>query len=109
MRMTELLLLIASGTCEALWNMALKKSTGIFDYGINFLAIVFLAGSIVTFKKAIDAVPLSIAMIIWSGVALIFTILLDIYFFKTKIDFKVAFFMGLCIVSIIGLNYYSNK
>jgi len=64
---------------------------------------------VIGFKKGIENIPLGIAMVVWSGVAIIGTILLDIIIYKAKIDFKIAFFMLLCIVSIIGLNYYSNK
>jgi multidrug transporter EmrE-like cation transporter len=52
---------------------------------------------------------LSVAVVIWSCISLMFTIVLDIYFFKTKMDYRTAFFMGLCILSTLGLNYYSNR
>ena len=104
-----LVLLIISAIFEALWNIALKKSQGLYDWQVNTLGLVVLVVGIITFKKAIGIIPLSIAIVIWSGVSLMLTILLDVFLFKTKIDFKVAFFMGLCIISIIGLNYYSKS
>ena len=105
----EIIFLILSAIFEALWNIALKKSNGLTDWGTNLIGVFFLVGGIITFKIAIGGIPLSIAIIIWSGISLMLTIILDIYFFKTRIDFAIAFFMGLSIISIIGLNYYSSK
>ncbi len=73
------------------------------------MGLLFLAGGIITFKKAIGLMPLSIAIVIWSGLSLMLTILLDVYLFKTKMNFKVALFMVLCMASIVGLNYYSQR
>ena len=103
-----LVLLIISAVCEAIWNIFLTKSKGITDWTTNFLGVLFLTGGIIAFKKALGSMPLSIAIVIWSGLSLILTVILDNYIFKTRIDVKTAFFMGLCIVSILGLNYYSK-
>jgi len=101
--------LIFSASCDAVYNVFLKRTNSFHDYFNLFFAVLFLAGSVIGFKKGIENIPLGIAMVVWSGVAIIGTILLDIIIYKAKIDFKIAFFMLLCIVSIIGLNYYSNK
>jgi multidrug transporter EmrE-like cation transporter len=104
-----MLFLVLSGFFEALWNIALKKTNGLNDWGLNIIGVLFLVGSILAFKKAIVEIPLSIAIVIWSGFSLLLTILFDMYLFKTKIDIRTALFMILCITSIIGLNYYSTK
>jgi multidrug transporter EmrE-like cation transporter len=101
--------LIFSALCDAVYNVFLKRTNSFYDYGNLFFVALFLAGSVIGFKKGIESIPLGIAMVVWSGVAIMGTILLDIIIYKAKIDFKIAFFMLLCIVSIIGLNYYSNK
>lgn len=103
------MLLIFSAICEALWNICLTKSKGFTDWTPNTLGILLLVGGILSFKKSLDFMPLSIAIVIWSGLSLILTILLDVYFFKTSIDYRVAFFMVLCIVSIIGLNFFAHQ
>lgn len=101
--------LIFSASCDAIYNVFLKRTHSFSDYSNLFFAILFLAGSIIGFKKGIEFIPLGIAMSVWSGVAVIGTILLDMVFYKAKMDLRIAFFMALCIVSIIGLNYYSDK
>ena len=103
------LYLLLSAGCEAVWNIFLTKSKGITDWRTNALGVCFLLIGIFAFKKALSGMSLSIASVVWSGVSLILTILLDLYFFKTKVDIRIAFFMTLCVVSIIGLNYYSKK
>jgi multidrug transporter EmrE-like cation transporter len=101
--------LLLSGCTEAVWNICLTKSKGITDWPVNLIGVTFLAIGIVTFKKALDTTSLSVASVIWSGVSLILTILADVYFFKTRLDYRTAFFMVLCLLSTMGLNYYSNK
>ncbi len=103
-----LLFLLISAFCEAAWNILLTKSKGITDWGVNILGVIFLLIGIFTFKKALSGMALSVAIVIWSGLSLLLTIIFDVYIFKTKIDFKMAFFMTLCILSILGLNYYSK-
>jgi quaternary ammonium compound-resistance protein SugE len=101
--------LILSGLCDAIWNIYLSKSKGISDWQTNIVGVFFLIFSTIGFKKALDTMPLSVVVVVWSGLSIIFTIALDMYIFKTKIDYKIAFFMGMCIVSILGLNYYSTR
>lgn len=101
--------LIFSATCDAVYNVFLKRIEHANDYKNITLAAIFLLGSIIGFKKGINGIPLGIAMAAWSGIAIIGTVLLDILIYKAKLDFKIAFFMALCIISILGLNYYSNK
>jgi multidrug transporter EmrE-like cation transporter len=101
--------LVFSALCDACYNVFLKRTNSFHDYGNLFFVILFLTGSVIGFKKGVDGIQMGIAMVVWSGVAIIGTIILDILIYKAKIDLKIAFFMLLCIVSIVGLNYYSNK
>ena len=107
--MNGLVFLILSSCCEGLWNVFLTKSKGLGDWSNNALGVFFLILGIITFKKALDDYSLSVASVIWSGLSLLLTIALDVYLFKTKIDYRVALFMTLTILSIIGLNYYSSQ
>lgn len=61
------------------------------------------------FRKACNTVSLSIAVVVWSGLTITFTILYDVLLTGNKIDLKVGFFMLLCIVAILGMNYYSKS
>jgi len=100
-----ILFLLASSICDAVWNICLKQSKGITDWLINLIGISFLMIGIATFKKALYHFPLSIATVIWFGVSLVLTTALDVLLFKTALTYKIVFFMTLCMISIIGLNY----
>jgi multidrug transporter EmrE-like cation transporter len=105
-----LFLLLASAICDAVWNVCLKQSKGITDWLVNAIGISFLIAGIITFKKALDFFPLSIAIVIWFGVTFGLTTILDVIWFKTVLNYKIGFFMALCVISIVGLNYFSaNK
>ena len=106
---SSFVLLIAAAFSDAVWNIALKKSDGIFDWKTNVVGVFFVAMAIITFKKAIDKIPLSIGIVICSGVTILLTILLDGILYKTRIDFKTGFFMLICILSILGMNYFYGK
>jgi paired small multidrug resistance pump len=99
--------LLASSVCDAVWNICLKQSKGISDWLVNIIGISFLMIGIATFKKALDHFPLSIATVIWFGISLVLTTALDVILFKTVLNYKIVFFMTLCIISIIGLNFCS--
>jgi multidrug transporter EmrE-like cation transporter len=103
------LLLIISALCETFYNIFIKRSEGWYDWKNNIWVVIFVIGSIIGFKKALNTIPLSIAITVWSGVAIVTTILLDIIIFKTKTDFKIMFFMTVCVISIVCLNYYSSQ
>ena len=104
---TGILFLLASSVCDAVWNVCLKQSRGITDWVVNAVGISFLLTGIFTFKKALAHFPLSIAVVIWFGVSLVLTTTLDVVLFKTMLNYKIVFFMTLCVLSIIGLNYFS--
>jgi multidrug transporter EmrE-like cation transporter len=101
--------LLASAICDAVWNVCLKQSKGITDWLVNIIGVSFLMAGILTFKKALDHFPLSIATVVWFGISLVLTTFLDVLLFKTTLNYKLIFFMGLCMISIIGLNYFSTS
>ena len=106
---SSLPLLFLSTVCEGLWNVCLKRSRGLSDWGVNALGVLFLVIGILAFKKALQFTSLSVASLIWSSVSLLFTIALDMSLFGTKIDLRTAVFMGLSLLSTMGLAYFANK
>jgi multidrug transporter EmrE-like cation transporter len=101
--------LIFSAICEAFYNLALKRIRAWNDFTNIALAALLLAFGLLGFKKGINSIQMSIAVVAWSGVSLLVTIVLDIIFYKTRFDLRTAFFMCLCIGSIIGLNFSSKQ
>lgn len=101
--------LILSCCTEAVWNICLKRSKGLSDWPVNLVGITFMIIGILAFKKSLSNISLSVATVIWSGTSLVLTIVLDIYLYNTKTDFKTIFFIALCMISIIGLNFSSKS
>ncbi len=102
-----ILFLLASSVCDAVWNVCLKQSKGITDWLVNIIGACFLMVGIFTFKRALEHFPLSIATVIWFGVSLVLTTVLDVFLFKTMLNYKIVFFMMLCVISVVGLNHFS--
>ena len=105
----SLLLLVLSAVTESFWNICLKKSTSLTDLRFMGPGILCMIVGIIMFKTSLNNIPLGVAVMIWSGISLVITILLDIIYLKTNIDWLTAAFMVMCIASIVGLNYASNR
>jgi len=105
----SLLLLLSSAVTESVWNICLKKSTGFTDWKVMGPGIFCMIVGVIMFKTSLTNIPLGVAVMIWSGVSLVLTIGLDVLYLKTRIDWLTAGFMVMCMVSIIGLNYASNR
>ncbi|MES2107273.1 MAG: SMR family transporter [Bacteroidota bacterium] len=103
-----ILFLLASSVCDVVWNVCLKQSKGATDWLVNVIGGSFLMIGIVVFKKALAYFPLSLATVIWFGVSLVLTVIADVFFFKTALNFKIMLFMMLCLSSIGGLIYVST-
>ena len=78
------------------------------DWPTNLAGAITLISGMFFFKKAIVYLPLSVTIVLWSGMSLFLTIVFDFYFFKTKLSWQTACAMAFCIISIIGLNYFST-
>lgn len=101
--------LVLSALCDTIWTFFLAKSKGAGDWWKYAIGILFAIGSTVLFKRSCSLVVLSIAVVAWSGMTVMFTILWDVFFYKTKIDLKTGFFMLLGVIAILGMNYFSNQ
>jgi multidrug transporter EmrE-like cation transporter len=87
----------------------LAKFEGASQWYILAIGLIFLLGDVYFFKKSLDYLNLSVAVVVWSDLSIILTIIFDYFFFKTRLDYKVAFFRGMGLIAIFGMNYYSGK
>lgn len=101
--------LILSAFSESIWNVFLAKSKGLLDWRNNIPGLIFVSLAVLLFKKALESISLGVSVTIWSGFSILLSVAWDIIFFKTKIDSITVLFIILCIISVIGLNYYSNQ
>lgn len=100
--------LLLSALCDSIWTIILSRISGTKDGLMTIAGVLLLIASILLFKKACSTVSLSIAVIVWSGLTIMCTIIGDTCFLGSRFDAKTAFFMLLCIISILGMNYYST-
>ncbi len=124
--MAWLYLFIAS-LCEIGWTICVKlvdiKKIGAIpwlhffkDTNTNFLVLLPLLGyivlgalNIVFFYLASKQIPISTAMAVWLGTALIGVKLVDVFVFKQGYTFSQIFFFALILVGLIGLKSSDAK
>lgn len=104
-----LVYLIASAISESVWNIFLTRSKGWLDWTNNLSGIAALVLGIVLFKKALATFPLGVSVVIWSGLALLSTILLDMMVLGTKVNGRTLLLMALAVLSILALSYSAHK
>ena len=71
--------------------------------------IVFGLCNIYFFSMAMKSIPASTAFAVWMALALIFSKLLDVFVFNEAYNVQQILFMGVLLVGIIGLKYYSKS
>jgi len=101
--------LLLSCCTEAIWNICLKRSKGLWDWPVNLVGVSFMIIGVLSFKKSLSHISLTVATVIWSGTSLVLTMILDAYLYHTRLDYKTIFFICLCIISVAGLNFSSKS
>lgn len=65
--------------------------------------IVFGLGNVYFFALAMKQIPMSVALAVWMGIALLGTILLEAVLLKQSWQLSQLFFMTLILIGVIGL------
>ena len=97
------LLLVAAGLLEVCWAIGLKYSEGFSRPLPTIFTIVTLAGSMWLLAKAADVLPIGTAYGVWVGIGAAGAAVLGIFLFGEAATPLRLFFIGLLLVSIIGL------
>jgi len=97
------ILLVIAGLFEVGFTTSLKLSDGFtnWKWAVGFVVCVII--SFVFLTKSIEEIPLGTAYAIWSGIGAVGTVLVGILYFKEDASFWRIFFIGLLIISIVGL------
>lgn len=101
-------ILIIAGLCETAFAFCLGKMKNAEGVNSNlwFMGfILFLTMSMYLLYKATQVLPIGTAYAVWTGIGAAGTAIAGIVFFKESTDFWRVFFIGLLIISIIGLKY----
>ena len=95
--------LILAGLFELGFSSFLKLSEGLTKIPAILAFIGFGALSFGFLSKAMQTIPLGTAYAVWTGIGALGTIIIGIVFFKDPVSLGRLFFVGLLVVSLIGL------
>ncbi|QND68742.1 multidrug efflux SMR transporter [Mesorhizobium loti] len=98
------LLLVLSGLLDVAWALATKKADGYANWGWTALSLVLLGASVFTLGKALSALPLGMAYVVWTGIGAVGSVLVGTLVFQEVLDFQRMAFIAIVVVGIIGLN-----
>jgi quaternary ammonium compound-resistance protein SugE len=104
------IILIIAGLCEVGFSYCLGRAKGVF--GCEWWAWMggFLAFTVVSMgllAKATQTLPIGTAYPVWTGIGVVGTVLVGIFFFHEPTAFWRLFFIVTLIVSIVGLRVLS--
>jgi quaternary ammonium compound-resistance protein SugE len=100
--------LIIAGLFEVCWAIGLKYTDGFTKLVPSVFTLATLAISMFLLARASQALPIGTAYGVWVGVGALGASLLGIFLFKEPATLPRLFFLGLLLVSIIGLKLTSK-
>ena len=98
-------LLIIAGLLEAGWAIGLKYTEGFTKPIPSVLTILGIVVSMVLLAQAAKTLPIGTAYASWVGIGAAGAVILGILFLKEPATAWRLFFVGLLIVSIVGLKF----
>ena len=100
-------LLIVAGLLETAWAIGLKYSDGFRRPLPSVLTICGIAISMVLLSLAARVLPIGTAYTVWVGIGAAGAVILGILVLGEPANPGRLFFLGLMIVSLVGLKVYS--
>ena len=104
--MTHVLALLTAGFCEVsgvFFLTKFQKSFGV-KKAANFLILVAnFALSLWLLSYAMQAMPMSVAYAIWTGIGAVGAVLVGVVFNNEKVNLEKAFYLSLIIFSVVML------
>ena len=95
--------LIVAGLLETGWAIGLKYTEGFTRLWPSVLTIAAIAASMFLLALAARTIPIGTAYSIWVGIGAVGAVILGIILFDEPRDFARLAFVGLLIVSLVGL------
>ena len=102
------ILLVVAGLLETCWAVGLKYTQGFTRLWPSLFVVVTLAGSMVLLATAMRTLPTGTAYAVWVGIGALGAAVLGIVLFREPATAGRLFFLGLLLVSIIGLKLTSG-
>lgn len=105
---TAWILLVIAGILETGWAVGLKYTEGFSRLIPSLLTLVALTGSMVLLARAATVLPIGTAYGVWVGIGALGAAILGVVLFKEAVTPGRIFFLGLLLVSIVGLKMTSG-
>lgn len=101
------LYLVLAGLCEVVWAVLLKLSQGFTQLGYAVATVLGMIASFLLLAQATRQLPLAVAYPVWTGIGAVGTVIFGVIFFGDRLSPLTWLFVGLLLVSIIGIKVTS--
>ncbi len=101
--MKSWLILILAGLLEVCWASSLKSTEGLTRLWPTVFFVTTLAASMFLLGLAVKHIPVGTAYAVWVGIGAAGTAIVAIFLFGEPLSPGRGLFLGLLIVSIVGL------
>ena len=102
------ILLVAAGLLEVCWAVGLKYTEGFTRLLPSMFTAMALAASMYLLAKAAQTLPIGTAYAVWVGIGALGAAVFGILLFKEPVNPARLFFLGLLVVSILGLRFSAS-
>ena len=100
--------LLVAGILEIGFVTTLKLTHDNKSSPLNIVFVICLIGSFYFLDKSLSTIPVGTAYAIWTGIGATGAAIIGIFFFKDLVTSGRLIFLGLLIISIVGLKLTSN-
>lgn len=102
------MILFFAGVLEVCWAVGLKYTQGFTRLGPSLLTLLALAASMYLLARAAQHIPIGTAYGVWVGIGALGAAVLGIFLFNEAVTPGRIFFLGLLLISIVGLKLTSG-
>lgn len=106
---TAWILLLVAGLLEAGWAIGLKYTQGFTRLVPSVFTVAAILVSLFMLSRAALSIPIGTAYAVWVGIGAAGAALLGIFLFGESASPPRLFFLGLLLVSIVGLKFTSSQ
>ncbi|WP_165003858.1 MULTISPECIES: multidrug efflux SMR transporter [unclassified Enterococcus] len=100
--------LVIAGMLEVFWSTMMKWSDGFSKLNYSVYTILGMIASFYFLSKALKHLPMSLSYPIWTGIGAVGSVIIGVVLFHDKLNGSTWFFVGLLLISIIGLKLTSG-
>lgn len=100
--------LIFADLLEVFWSTMMKWSDGFSKLNYSLYTVLGMIASFYFLSKAIKTLPMSLSYPIWTGIGALGSVIIGVGLFHDKLTPQTWFFVGLLLISIIGIKMTSG-